>query len=100
MVYRIIISQTAEDSYFDNLDFLFKHWTINEVENFIKKTEEVKKVLEEHPFAFRAWEHDKTIRMVPIVEQPTLFYSVYSGFVELLLFGNNFQEPKKLFNSL
>jgi hypothetical protein len=97
MAYKIIISQTAEKSYFDNLDFLFKHWTLKEVENFIEKTEEVKNILEEQAFAFRVWEHDKTIRMVPIVEQITLFYSVHSNFIEFLLFWNNSQDPEKLF---
>lgn len=36
----------AEESYFDNLDFLFKHWTLKEIEHFIEKSEQVKKILE------------------------------------------------------
>ncbi|MCZ4317728.1 hypothetical protein O4H26_01875 [Aequorivita viscosa] len=100
MAYKIIISQTAEESYFDNLDFLFKHWTLKEIEHFIEKSEHVKRILEKNAFAFRVWKHDETILMVPIVEQVTLFYSVYNNFVELLLFWNNFQDPKKLFDLL
>lgn len=58
MDYRIVISQTGEESYFENLNFLLKHWSLIEVENFIQKTETVKKVLEKQPNAFPVWEYD------------------------------------------
>lgn len=100
MVYKIIISQIAEESYFENLDFLHKNWTLKEVESFINKTEGIKKILENQPLAFHSWEYDANIRVVPIVEQVSLYYSVYNNFIEFLLFWNNYQDPKKLLEVL
>lgn len=100
MAYKVIISRTGEESFLKNLDYLQEEWGVMEVKAFIQKTEAVKDVLQEFPFSFPVWEYDEYVRKVPIVEQITLFYSVYESFVELLLFWNNYQDPRKLFDFL
>lgn len=100
MGYKIIISHSAEKSFLSNIEFLQNYWSPKEVHRFIRKTQEIHDVLKHKPFAFQAWEHDAAIRRVPVVEQITIFYRVLGKRVEILLFWNSRQYPKKLLDLL
>ncbi|SRR5690554_891758 len=100
MVYKIIVSGTAEKTYLSNIEFLLNNWSQKEVDKFILKTQEISDVLKYTPFAFQAWEQDPEIRKVPVVKQITIFYSVSGNRVEILLFWNCHQDPRKLLGLL
>tara|TARA_R110002072_G_scaffold24385_1_gene83023 strand:+ start:738 stop:1043 length:306 start_codon:yes stop_codon:yes gene_type:complete len=95
-LYKIISSKLADESYQDNIDYLEESWTIIEITNFIKKVEEVITILKVEPKTFKKYHLNKEIHQIVILKQITLFYQIKNKSVELLLFFNNHQGPKKI----
>lgn len=89
-------SETAQFDYWDNIDFLQRKWTINEVYSFMDKTEEVLNILKKENVTFKPTNYENTFQ-VPITKQITLYYKVNSdNDIELLRFFNTYQNPDKL----
>ena len=100
MVYEIIHSQLAKETFRENIKYLEKNWTIKEIQMFLKKTSSIFEILKVSPQTFQEWKHNKRIRKIVVVKQITMFYSVSKTQVKILLFWNNYQEPSKLIQYL
>lgn len=96
MTYKIIASPIATKTYQHNIDFLEKRWSKREVTNFINKVSDVITILKQKPETFQKWENEADVRKIQIVKQITLYYQINKDKVELLLFFNNYQDPKTL----
>jgi len=100
MVYEIIYSPLAKETFLENIKYLEKKWTINEVQTFLNKTSSIFEILKVAPKTFQEWEYNKRIRKILIVKQVTMFYSISKTQVKILLFWNNYQELSKLIQYL
>ena len=91
-------SDEAVKTFDENIDFLMKEWSENEIRNFIKQTNVKIKSIELNPKLYRRSEKNPHIRRVGINRKIILFYQYFSTKKEvvLLTFWNNRQEPKKL----
>ncbi|WP_299670926.1 type II toxin-antitoxin system RelE/ParE family toxin [uncultured Polaribacter sp.] len=94
--YNIISSKLSEKTYQNNIDYLEEFWTVNEIINFIKKTEEVITILKTSPKTFKKYKNHKSIHQIVILKQITLFYEINGKNVALLIFFNNYQDPNKI----
>lgn len=100
MVYKIISSPLATNTYLQNIDFLEVRFTEKEVVHFIAKVSGVIAILKVSPQTFKKWDKDTKIHQIEIVKQITLYYQINSNNVELLLFFNNLQDLNTLFKLL
>lgn len=100
MVYKIIASPLAVETYQQNIDFIEKRWSENEVLQFISKVSDVISILKVSPQTFKKWENDSNIHKIEIAKQITLYYQIDQKIVELLLFFNNYQDPSLLLKML
>lgn len=96
--YKIIGSPLANTSYHQNIEYLEKEWTEKEVIRFIEKVSQVVDILKESPQTFQKWHNDESIYKITIVKQITLYYQINNNTVELLIFWNSYQNPKKLWD--
>lgn len=91
-MYQIIWTDTAEQDYLQNIDYLLERWTVKETENFIQKVDEFLAIIESKPKTFQKANYRDT-HFVVIVKQITLFYSIDGKNVNLLRFWNNTKDP-------
>lgn len=96
MVYKIIASPLATETYQQNIEFLENRWSKKEVISFINKVADVVAILKLNPHTFQKWTKDNSIHRIQIVKQITLYYQINNDKVELLLFFNNYQDPVSL----
>lgn len=96
MMYKIIASPLAVETYQQNIDFLEKRWSENEVLQFISNVSDVISILKVSPQTFKKWEKDSNIHQIEIQKQITFYYQINNNNVELLLFFNNYQDPSLL----
>jgi plasmid stabilization system protein ParE len=91
-------SHEAIKTFDDNINYLMKAWSENEIRNFIKQTNIKITSIELNPRLYRRSEKHPHIRRVSINKNITLFYKYLSTKKEavLLTFWNNRQDPKKL----
>jgi len=96
---KVIVKWTnlAEISYENELNFIAEKWTINEVIKFMDLTDNFIKTLEKGVLIGKISFKTK-IHSFVISKQTTLFfdYQLDKKTIELLLFWNNSQDPKKL----
>lgn len=93
---KIKWSQTAQDDYWDNIEFLLYRWTEKEATHFIEEVERVLSVLKQGEVTFKSTGYKNTYQIV-IVKQITLYYHLNRNKdIELLRFFNNYQNPDKL----
>jgi plasmid stabilization system protein ParE len=89
-------SNEAIADFEQNINFLEKRFSDNEVIDFIDKTQEVIIIISRNPKAFKVSTYKK-VHVVPIVPQVSLFYSILNkNSIVLLRFWNNYQKPEKL----
>jgi plasmid stabilization system protein ParE len=95
---KIIWTFNARLTYFKVLDFINKEWTINEVENFVHKTEHTIAQIAENPYLFKASEKKKNVRKGFITEHNSLYYRIKptKKEIELIAFWDNRRDPLKL----
>lgn len=94
--YNINSSKSSDFTYQENIDYLEKYWSVKEITNFIKKTEEVINILKISPRTFKKYRNYKNIHHIEILKQITLFYEVNKTNVVLLFFFNNHNDPNKI----
>lgn len=99
-MYKIIASPLALETYQQNIDFLEKRWSENEVVQFISTISDVITILKVSPQTFKKWENDLNIHKIEIQKQITLYFQIVHNNVELLLFFNNYQDPSLLLKML
>mgnify|MGYP000368544974 CR=1 FL=1 len=87
----------AKFSYFEELDFIDKKWTLKEVENFIVLVEDFIKQLSSRVIQGKFYTNND-IYSVVISKQTTVFYRRYpkQNSIALLLFWNNQKNQNSL----
>ncbi|QSB27223.1 type II toxin-antitoxin system RelE/ParE family toxin [Flavobacterium sp. CLA17] len=78
---KIIWTDIAKIDYWKNIEYLESDWTLQDVYNFIEKTDHLIELL---------------TYQVSVTKQITLYYKVSEDSkIELLRFWNTYQNPKK-----
>ncbi len=90
-------TQEAEDSFEAVIEYLENKWSEKEVRNFVRKTNEVIKQIEKHPYQYRASSF-KNMRIAVITKHNNLIYHVNEDaeIIDLFTFWDNRKDPKKL----
>ena len=96
MNYRIDWTFSAQNSYSEEIDFIYLKWNLKEVLKFEKLVENVLERLSKNPILgiLRTENNYSFI----ISKQTTLFYRINNDVlsIELLLFWNNLKNPEDL----
>ena len=96
MVYNVIHSDLAKLTFFENIKYLEENWSKQVILNFLRKVNKITKLIKNNPKIFPIWNEKKNIRKVIIISQITMFYIVQEKTIDVVLFWNNYQNPKKL----
>lgn len=99
MVYKVGWTPKALESYINNVSYLETKWTVREVRKFITDVEKKIKALSGQPTIGSARNKKQpNIRHTVIHKRVSLIYRYkpIKKEIELLLFWNTYQNPKKL----
>lgn len=99
MVCKINWTPKALDSYLSNIEYLQKRWTEREIKNFVAVVEKKIKTLSGHPeIGSPKNKKQQNIRHTVIHKRVSLIYQYkpLKKEIDLLLFWNTYQNPKKL----
>ena len=88
-------SVLARIDYIENIKYLERNWTSNEVFNFIDKVNEVIDLLAKDNITIKSTIYKNTFK-VPVLKQITLYYRYENNSIELLRFWNNYQDIKSI----
>ena len=66
----ILWSQTAQEDYWDNINFLLNKWTENEAVHFIKEVEQVLNILKEGKVTFKPTNYKDTYQITVVKKLP------------------------------
>ncbi len=91
---KISWSKLAKIDYWNNIEYLEREWTLNEVYNFMDKVDELIDLLAKNNVSFKSTSY-KNIYQVPVLKQITLYYRYENNQIELLRFWNNYQDLGK-----
>ena len=94
--FKITWSPKAQKSYIHIADFILEKWSKKEVKKFSDITSSTILQIAQNPELFIASKHKKNIRKGFITKHTSLIYKVKSNEIELVLFWDNRQNPKKL----
>lgn len=93
---QIIWTAIAKNDYWKNIEYLESEWTLQDVYNFMDKTDVLMELLLKQNLIFKSTNY-KNVFQVPVAKQITLYYKVLkNGDIELLRFWNTYQNPEKL----
>lgn len=93
---KITWSPKALKSYIHIADFILEKWSKKEVKKFSDITSSTILQIAQNPELFVASKHKKNIRKGFITKHTSLIYKVKTNEIELVLFWDNRQNPKKL----
>ncbi|MDP5198517.1 type II toxin-antitoxin system RelE/ParE family toxin [Flavobacterium sp. DG2-3] len=92
---RIIWTNTAKNDYWQNIEYLEREWTLQDVYNFIDKTDTLIELLTRQNVIFKSSNY-KNVFQIPVTKQITLYYTIVDNDnIELLRFWNTYQNPEK-----
>ncbi len=96
--YSLIWSPKALKSYNAILDYIGEKFSDVEIQKFVRRTLSILEHITQNPSMFRLSEKGKNKHIVVISKQTTLYYRhrQHKKEVELLLFWDTRQDPKKL----
>ena len=94
-MYKIEWTPSALRDYYENIDYLYEHWTQKEAIHFTRKLNEYLSIISKKPKTFSATTYKK-VRKVPIVKQVTLYYRIHQSHIQILRLWNNFKNPSNL----
>ena len=93
---QIIWTKLAKNDYWKNIEYLEVEWTLQDVYNFMDKVDALIELLLRQNLIFKSTNY-KNVFQVPVTKQITLYYKVLkNNDIELLMFWNTYQNPKKL----
>lgn len=96
MIVQIIWTKNAKNDYWKNIEYLQSEWTMQDVHNFMDKTDDLIQLLVKQNLIFKPTKY-KDVFQVPVTKQITLYYKVLEvSEIELLRFWNTYQNPRKL----
>jgi len=81
----------SRDDYWKNIEYLEKHWTKNEVVNFINEVDYSIDLLIKGNVLFVQSDYTNVYKMV-IIKQITIYYSIKNETIYLLCFWNNYKD--------
>jgi len=93
---RVVSSQLAEETYFDNLEYLDENWSQTVAQDFIKEVEETMNLLEGNPNIFRWWDSKEQFKVGYINKHISFFYSLNKEEIQIHFFWNNHKDPEQL----
>lgn len=88
---NIVWSPQAQKDYWQNIDYLEKKWTFQDVLNFIEKVDNTINLLLKNKIQFIATNY-KNVNKIVITKQITLYYRINYNTIELLRFWNIYQD--------
>lgn len=96
MRYKILWTYSANQSYLEELEFIYKKWNANEVILFEQLVENELLRLTVNPLIGK-YNDDYGLHTLVISKQTTLFYYINENqsIVDLRIFWNNLKKPKK-----
>ena len=96
MVYKIVWTPLATETFDHVIDYLENRWIKKEINHFISRTEEIISILKLNPYAFRK-SLKANIHEVLITKHILLLYQINTNknMFELLTFFDTRQHPKK-----
>jgi hypothetical protein len=93
---QTIWTKIAKIDYWKNIEYLESEWTLQDVYNFIDKTDDLILLITNQNLIFKSTNY-KDVFHVPITKQITLYYRILEdNKIELLRFWNTYQNPEKL----
>lgn len=93
---QIIWTELAKLDYWENIEYLEREWTLNDVYNFMDKTDDLIGLLTKQNLTFKPTKY-KDVFQITVTKQITLFYKTLENKdIELLRFWNTYQNPEKL----
>lgn len=99
MVYEIVWTPLALESYLNNIRYLEEHWSKGEIDAFIKLVDDALYTLSTFPFSGVSLGKKKIrVRKMILHKHVVLFYRIHieNNLLELLLFWNPAMNPSKL----
>ncbi len=81
----------SKNDYWQNIEYLEKHWSEKEALNFINEVDYSLKLLAAENVVFTKSNYINVYKMV-IIKQITLYYSIENETIYLLRFWNNYQD--------
>ncbi|MFZ5551904.1 MAG: type II toxin-antitoxin system RelE/ParE family toxin [Bacteroidota bacterium] len=94
MAKEIVWSPKARASFDKVISYLQQKWTEREVRNFVKKSHHLLFLISRDKIKFRKSER-KNIYEVPVTKHNLLLYRIKDSNIEILLFFDTRQHPKK-----
>ena len=93
---KVLWTQSAERTYFDEIDFISLKWNESEVDKFVLLVENFIQILESGILIGRPY-NIENVRFSVISKQTSLVYRIYpqKNQIDLLLFWNNKRDPKE-----
>jgi len=91
----IVWSPNAKITYFKVIEYLYEKWTIREVDIFVNRVDEILGYISSNQLLYPYSKESGTHKCV-VVKQVSLFYKIKNNTVELVIFWDNRQDPKKL----
>lgn len=88
---NVVWSPQAQKDYWQNIDYLEKKWTFQDVLNFIEKVDNTINLLLKNKIQFIATNY-KNVNKIVITKQITLYYRINYNTIELLRFWNTYQD--------
>ncbi len=95
---KVIWTKRARRDYLKVLDYLDENWGVNEIKDFIGKTEQTIKTVTDNPKAFIASTKRKNVYKGFVTKHNSMFYQVKPRKKEIILltFWDNRRDPQKL----
>ena len=89
---QIIWTEKAKLDYWENIAYLEKEWTLNDVYNFMDKVDDLIALLTKSNLTFKPANYNNVFQ-VPITKQITFFYKTNGKDIFLIRFWNNYKDP-------
>jgi hypothetical protein len=81
----------SKNDYWQNIEYLEKHWSEKEALNFINEVDYSLNLIARKNVVFTKSDYINVYKMV-IIKQITIFYSIKNETIYLLRFWNNYQD--------
>lgn len=93
---KVIWSQLAEETYYENLFYLNENWSLQVISNFINDVEKTIELIKINPEIFNWYNSDKKYRIGYINKHISFIYSYTAKEIFIHLFWNHHRDPSHL----
>lgn len=93
MIYTIIFSETAIETFDSIRDQIYNRWGDRSVIDFEQRTLKVLELIEHSPFVFQSTPIYENVRKGFIHRNCSMFYEIRDQRIEILFFWDNRQDP-------